>query len=76
MSQFVGRERELTTLRGLLDEALSGHGRLVLASGEAGIGKTSLVREFKQFADERDVLTLCGFCYDLSSTPPMVCGSN
>jgi predicted ATPase len=36
----------LGSLDGWLAEARDGHGRLVLVGGEAGIGKTSLVRAF------------------------------
>jgi predicted ATPase len=37
---FVGRDRELARVAGLPDEARAGRGRLVLCTGEAGIGKT------------------------------------
>ena len=40
---IVGREKELAVLRGTVEEACSGRGRLVLIEGEAGIGKTCLV---------------------------------
>jgi DNA-binding CsgD family transcriptional regulator/tetratricopeptide (TPR) repeat protein len=40
---ILGREGELKVLRGAVDEARSGRGRIVLIEGEAGIGKTSLV---------------------------------
>ncbi len=40
---IFGRERERARLRELLDDAIAGHGSLVLISGEAGIGKTTLV---------------------------------
>ena len=43
---FVGRERERAKLRACLADAISGHGSLVLISGEAGIGKTTLVELF------------------------------
>ena len=43
---LVGRERELNFIGGLLDEAVtSGTPRLALVYGEAGIGKSRLVRE-------------------------------
>jgi DNA-binding CsgD family transcriptional regulator len=42
-SQILGRDGELRILRGAVDEARSGRGRIVLIEGEAGIGKTSLV---------------------------------
>lgn len=43
---FVGRTPELKQLGELLDRATSGSGRAVFVTGEAGIGKTALVREF------------------------------
>jgi hypothetical protein len=42
---FVGRDRELARVTGLLDEARAGRGRLLLCTGEAGIGKTRLAEE-------------------------------
>jgi predicted ATPase len=69
-SPLVGRERELELLRDAFWQASIGHGRLVLVSGEAGIGKTSLVQEFTREALEHDVTILRGYCYDLVTTPP------
>src|SRR5512132_4245173 len=46
----------LAQLRALLDETRRGHGRLALVSGEAGIGKTALVRAFCAESAEVDVL--------------------
>ena len=43
---FVGRAEELARLRGLLEAARGGAGRLVALVGEAGVGKSRLVREF------------------------------
>jgi DNA-binding CsgD family transcriptional regulator/tetratricopeptide (TPR) repeat protein len=43
---LVEREAPLESLLGVLRLALSGQGSTVLVSGEAGIGKTSLLREF------------------------------
>jgi DNA-binding CsgD family transcriptional regulator len=67
---MVGRERELQLLLEQLERAQDGHGRLVLIGGEAGIGKTTLVRELSFEATQRGKLTLIGHCYDLALTPP------
>ncbi|MGC9333572.1 MAG: BTAD domain-containing putative transcriptional regulator, partial [Anaerolineae bacterium] len=43
---FVAREPELLRLRGFLRLALSGRGQVALVTGEAGSGKTALLRAF------------------------------
>ena len=45
LTPFVGRARELEELRRLQERAAEGHGQLVAVLGEAGIGKSRLVRE-------------------------------
>ena len=48
---FVGRERELSQLAAVLGHCLAtGKGETVIIRGEAGIGKTRLVREFGALA--------------------------
>jgi class 3 adenylate cyclase len=42
VSQFVGREREMTLLRALWTRACHGQGQVVCLFGEAGIGKSRL----------------------------------
>ncbi len=42
----------------------------MLVSGEAGIGKTTLVQGLIYEAEERNCLVLTGGCYDLTTTPP------
>src|SRR5215470_14712189 len=44
--ELVERETALHVLSDLLAEAVEGRGRLALVSGEAGVGKTALVRRF------------------------------
>jgi class 3 adenylate cyclase/tetratricopeptide (TPR) repeat protein len=44
MSGFVGREHETALLMGRWREAADGEGQVVLLSGEAGIGKSRLIR--------------------------------
>ena len=43
---FVGRDRELGALAGLLADAVSGRPRIAVVEGEAGLGKSSLIAEF------------------------------
>jgi predicted ATPase len=57
-------------LREELARVMGGRGRLVLIGGDAGIGKTSLVRDLADGAAERGIQVLTGHCYDLTNTPP------
>ena len=51
---MVGREVELAILAGLLDRAIASRApQYALVTGEAGIGKSRLVREFFRLVDER-----------------------
>jgi predicted ATPase/DNA-binding SARP family transcriptional activator len=47
---FVARERELAQLDGFLHKALAGQGQVVFVTGDAGQGKTALIREFARRA--------------------------
>src|SRR5215211_3174138 len=69
-SLLVGRSREQEVLREALTAASSGHGRLVLLGGEAGIGKTTLARDLSGEATIRGCRVLAGSCYDLTNSPP------
>src|SRR2546427_1421038 len=55
LSPFVGRERELTTLHELLTQVETGQGQVVGLVGEAGVGKSRLLFEFRQGLSERRV---------------------
>jgi class 3 adenylate cyclase len=46
LSRFVGRDHELASLQQALQQAGPGHGQIVAAVGEAGVGKSRLVYEF------------------------------
>jgi class 3 adenylate cyclase len=46
LTRFVGRETEMTALAQALARAGRGHGQLVAAVGEAGVGKSRLLYEF------------------------------
>jgi class 3 adenylate cyclase len=47
LSRFVGRQRELEQLRQALEQAKAGHGQIVGAMGEPGMGKSRLFYEFQ-----------------------------
>ena len=66
---FVGREREMDELRGGLDDALSGRGRLLLLMGEPGIGKTRMTDELATYARLRGAQVLVGRCYEGEGAP-------
>jgi predicted ATPase/DNA-binding winged helix-turn-helix (wHTH) protein len=50
---LVGRSAELARLKTLLDEARRGRRRLVFVTGEAGVGKTTVVEAFTEQARRR-----------------------
>ena len=62
--ELLERGPALAALHSALDEALGGTGRVAAVSGEAGIGKTSLVETFVAAATGR-VRILTGACDDL-----------
>jgi tetratricopeptide (TPR) repeat protein len=66
---LVGREREFAQLDAALASALAGRGRLVVLTGEAGIGKTALARAFVERAAARGALWVWGTCWDGGGAP-------
>ena len=53
LTNFVGREEELSLLLGRWREAVEGEGQVVLLCGEAGIGKSRMIRSLcDRLADE------------------------
>jgi len=65
---FVGRKIELSLLNRLLLQASEGHGALVFIEGEAGIGKSSLISQFKELASRtenaKQMRFVYGYCYE------------
>ena len=59
---LIGREQELAQLQQLFKSTINGKGRTVFISGEAGAGKSRLVREFLFKARNQGVAVLSGWC--------------
>jgi DNA-binding CsgD family transcriptional regulator/tetratricopeptide (TPR) repeat protein len=70
VGSLLEREDELGILGGVVDGVAGGRGCLVLVGGEAGIGKTSLVRALRERAGER-LTFLVGACEPLSVPVPL-----
>jgi DNA-binding SARP family transcriptional activator len=66
---FVGRERELGEILAAFDDARSGTGRLVLLTGEPGIGKSRLADELSAHAQVRGATVLWGRCWEAGGAP-------
>lgn len=66
---FVGRKRELGELVACLEDACAGRGRLVLLSGEPGIGKSRLGEELLAAAEGRGARVLVGRCWEAGGAP-------
>ena len=64
VSIFVARERELAQLDRSLALALTGQGRVIFVTGEAGSGKTTLAQEFARRAQDAhtDLIVASGNC--------------
>jgi hypothetical protein len=62
---LVGRDADLAALHDALKRTRSGEPSTVLVGGEAGVGKTRLVEEFRRSAAEAGALVLTGQCLEL-----------
>ena len=68
VSPFVGRKKEIAVFEETHQQVMANSGRLVFITGEAGIGKTRLLKEFLSL--HKDSPSLQGTCYELDSLTP------
>ncbi len=72
---LVNRVEEMNALKEAVYRAVHGEGGLVFVHGEAGIGKTRLVRELGAYARSRGVQVLYGRCpalFRMDGVPPYI----
>ena len=72
LTELVGRQGELETLKRCWDEAQAGALRVVNIIGEAGIGKSPLVHDFRETLDEEKVFYLQGRCTPSGTATPFL----
>jgi class 3 adenylate cyclase len=66
LTPFVGRERELELLLDGFERAKAGRGQAFSIMGEAGVGKSRLLYEFRKAVENEDVTFLQGMCLSYS----------
>jgi DNA-binding CsgD family transcriptional regulator len=67
---LVGRRAEIQALESALAGALAGRGGCAVITGEAGIGKSRLIRELAQMATGRQVLVVMGRAVPACASAP------
>ncbi|TMR20985.1 ATPase, partial [Nonomuraea turkmeniaca] len=67
--ELIGRDHPATLLRAEIARLIGSHGGLVLVTGEAGIGKTTLVTSAAREARRQGALVVGGACWDSGSAP-------
>lgn len=60
-ANFVSRQRELAQLDAFYTQASSGQGQVCFVTGDAGSGKSTLVREFCRYIQDKDKDVIVAF---------------
>ena len=68
-SIFVGRQRDMETLTAAIDDAMADHGRLVMLTGEPGIGKIRTAQELAALAAAKGACVLWGRRFEEEGKP-------
>jgi len=67
-AEMIGREREFSDLKDSVNELLSGRGQMATIMGEAGVGKSRLVSELKEYIVDKDIRWLEGRCVSIGES--------
>jgi class 3 adenylate cyclase/tetratricopeptide (TPR) repeat protein len=71
LTPLIGRTRELALLQEHFEQAKAGHGQVVFVTGEAGIGKSRLMLEFRRSLGD-EVPWIEGHCISYGQNIPYV----
>ena len=63
LTQFVGRKNSSAALKEAIEKAVTGSGQVVAIVGEAGVGKSRLLLEFKNLLSQSEYAYLEGQCF-------------
>lgn len=70
LTHFIGREVEKAKLKTCLKDSIAGTGQLITISGEAGVGKSRLIYEFRRAINHKSVIVLQGRCHSYGRDIP------
>ena len=70
LTEFAGRQEELAVLYACLNRAAAGHGQFVTVVGEAGVGKSRLLYEFRHSINRNQIMVLQGRCQSYGGKTP------
>ena len=70
LTRFVGRSREIETLREAFAKVESGEGQVMGLVGEAGVGKSRLLLEFRSLLPQDEYTYLEGQCLHYGGSMP------
>ncbi|MGD8750447.1 MAG: AAA family ATPase [Anaerolineales bacterium] len=69
-SPFVGRRKEIDLFTQVLTQTATGQGRVLIFTGEPGIGKTRVIQEMTSLAYQKGFQSLTAQCYQMEQTLP------
>jgi class 3 adenylate cyclase/tetratricopeptide (TPR) repeat protein len=70
LTKFVGRKKEIRTLKEAFEKAQSGSGQVVGIVGEAGVGKSRIILELRGMLHKKEYIYLQGRCLHYGGSMP------
>lgn len=69
-TNFIGRDDELAKLHICLEKTIQGEGQFVTVTGDAGLGKSRLIYEFRHSLDRKIITVVQGRCQSYGISTP------